>query len=392
MDREPIPWHKRAMADPAKKSVVIIGGGLMGTSAALGLAERGFSVTVLEKALPGAEASSAAAGILGPEIENVRPGPLLELCRMSRRLYPEWIRRLHKATSLDTDFHEGGSFDVAFSEAELKDKRTRRAFQTETRSGEDLSGDEARQRIAALSEEAKGAIHFPDDAHIAPRKLFRATRIAAERAGVTIRSGVGVRGLDFASSEQKKVSGVLLDDGSKLRADWTVVAAGSWTPLVSGLPLERGAIVPARGQVIELDGHFPRFQSVLFGSDIYMVPRSDGRVVVGSTLEFVGYQKAVTAQGVHRLLSGAMRLVPSLAQAELVDSWSNFRPYTPDERPIVGTFGIEGLIVASGHYRMGILLAPITAQIVLSLAEGRPAPLDLAPFEPRRSFAGSAAR
>lgn len=377
------------MADPARKSVVIIGGGLMGTSAALELAQRGFAVTVLEKALPGAEASSAAAGILGPEIENVRPGPLLELCRMSRRLYPEWIRRLQAATGIDTDFHEGGSLDVVFTDAEFRDKRVRRAFQTEAGGGEELSGDEARHRIAALSEEVRGAVHFRDDAHIAPRKLFRAIRVAAERAGVTIRTGAGVRGLDFAPGERKKVSGVLLDDGSKLAADWTVVAAGSWTPLVHGLPLERGAIVPARGQVVELDGHFPRFHSVLFGSEIYMVPRSDGRVVVGSTLEFVGYAKAVTAQGVHRLLAGAMRLVPSLAQAELVDSWSNFRPYTPDERPILGTFGIEGLIVASGHYRMGILLAPITAQIVLCLAEGRPAPLDLAPFEPQRSFASS---
>lgn len=358
----------------------------MGTSAAWELASHGFSVTLLEKALPGAEASSAAAGILGPEVENEGPGPLLELCRTSRLMYPEWIRRIQAESGVDTDFREGGSVELGFSEAEFAERRKRRSFQLMSGQGEALDGLGCRELVSALGDEVHGGIRFKSDAHVAPRALFRAMRIAAERKGVTIRSGAGVRGLDIPPGEPRRVRGVLLEDGTSLRADITVVAAGSWTPLVQGLPIAPGAIVPARGQVIELDAHFPRFDSVLFGAQIYMVPRSDGRVVVGSTLEFVGYAKAVTAGGVNHLLSGAIRLVPALADAELVGSWSNFRPYTPDQRPILGNGGVEGLILASGHYRMGILLAPVTAQIVLDLARNHPARVDLTPFDPTRSL------
>lgn len=370
-----------------KKSVVIVGGGIMGTSAAWELATHGFAVTLLEKALPGAEASSAAAGILGPEIENEGPGPLLDLCRLSRQLYPEWIRRAQSESGVDTDYREHGSLELDFNATDLAERVQRRSFQTSGGQAEQLDGRRCRELLPALGAEIVGGIRFSSDAHVAPRALFRAIRIAAERKGVTIRSGAGVRGLDFAPGAPRRVRGVVLEDGSTLGADWTVVAAGSWTPLVQGLPMNPGAIVPARGQVIELDAHFPRFDSVLFGSKVYMVPRSDGRVVVGSTLEFVGYEKAVTAGGVHHLLSGAIRLVPSLAQAELVGSWSNFRPYTPDQRPILGSGGVEGLILASGHYRMGILLAPVTARIVLDLARRRPPLVNLAPFEPTRNLA-----
>lgn len=358
----------------------------MGTSAAWELVRHGFSVTLLEKALPGAEASSAAAGILGPEVENESPGPLLELCRLSRRLYPEWIRELHAVSGVDTDYREGGSYALGLSGEELATKIARRAFQIDTGDGEILDGETCRERLGALGPAISGGVYFKNDAHIAPRALFRATRVAAERAQVTIRSGVGVRGLAFTDAERTRVGGVILDDGTVEDADVTVIAAGSWTPLVQGLPLRSGAIIPARGQVIELDAHVPRFDSVLFGSEVYMVPRSDGRIVVGSTLEFVGYAKAVTAGGVQHLLNGALRLVPSLADAELVGSWSNFRPYTPDERPMLGTGGLQGLVIASGHYRMGILLAPITARIVLDLVRERAPIVDLSPFEPTRSL------
>ncbi len=163
------------------------------------------------------------------------------------------------------------------------------------------------------------------------------------------------------------------------------MAAGSWTTLLAGLPLERGAIVPARGQLVELDLGAPRLDRVAFGQGVYLIPRADGRLLVGSTLEFVGYQKAVTTEGLHHLLGGALRLMPELARAEVTRTWSNFRPYTRDQLPLLGSPGIFDLIVASGHYRNGILLAPITARIVSALALGKRPPMALKAFDPRRA-------
>jgi len=359
----------------------------MGTSAALELARRGFAVTLLEKAIPGAEASSAAAGILGAEIENDEPGPLLELCRSGRELFPAWVRELTRETGVDTDFAVEGSLEFASSLEAARGRRQRRAFQLEEQKGHRVGRSEIQALEPELNPNLEEGIHFAADAHIDPRALFRATRLAAERAGVQIRSGATVQALWFDSENDTRVClGVVLQDGTKLSADATLVAAGSWTRFVEGLPLLENAVIPARGQVIELTSTQKLLRGVVFGEGAYLVPRSDGRILVGSTLEFVGYHKAVTAGGMAQLLTAALALVPALASAAVTDSWSNFRPYTEDQRPLIGPARVPGLWVASGHYRMGILLAPITARLIADWIERGQTDHDLSPFDPARFF------
>jgi glycine oxidase len=164
-----------------------------------------------------------------------------------------------------------------------------------------------------------------------------------------------------------------------------IVAAGSWSTLVPGTPLGERAVVPARGQIVELEMPQPPLSHVVMGPRCYLVPRDDGRLLVGATLEFVGYRREVTARAVRDLLDAALELVPSLGDATLRGSWSNFRPYTRDELPVLGKCHVEGLLFATGHYRNGILLAPITAEIVQGLVTGAPKPpLDLTPFDAAR--------
>jgi glycine oxidase len=164
-----------------------------------------------------------------------------------------------------------------------------------------------------------------------------------------------------------------------------VVAAGSWTTLIEGLPLRSGSVRPARGQIVELCSPAPLLGRVVYGPRCYLVPRDDGRTLVGSTLEFVGYQRDVTAAAVRDLLSAAIELVPCLGQASVNAAWSSFRPYTEDELPLLGPAGVPGLTLATGHYRNGILLAPITAEITSAVVRGVRPPIPLDAFSPSRA-------
>jgi glycine oxidase len=211
-----------------------------------------------------------------------------------------------------------------------------------------------------------------------PKLLFRAVHIAADRAGARFESGAYVRRI---LAEKKRVRGVALEGGLEYEASRVVLAAGSWSSLVLGSPLEKNTVVPARGQMIELDAGKPLLEHVVIGPRCYLVPRDDGRMLVGSTVEFVGYRREVTAHAVRDLLAAAIEMVPALGDASLGATWSNFRPYTPDELPILGRTAVDGLFLATGHHRNGILLAPITAEITCALARGKKPPVDVAPFE-----------
>jgi glycine oxidase len=201
--------------------------------------------------------------------------------------------------------------------------------------------------------------------------------VAAERAGAVFQSGTYVRRV---AHEGNRARGVALEDGSTLAGGHIVVAAGSWTSLVDGSSLAENAVMPARGQIVELSLPAPILSGVVFGPRCYLSPRDDGRVLVGSTLEFVGFRRGVTARAVRDLVGAAIELVPALEDAELGRAWSSFRPYTKDELPLIGATRIEGLLLATGHYRNGILLSPITADIIAALVAGEPPPVDLAPF------------
>jgi glycine oxidase len=359
--------------------VVVVGGGIMGTASAWELAKKGRRVIVLERSVPGAEASSAAAGILGAQVEAHAPGPLVALAQASRRLYPGWVRELERITAIDTGYRERGVVKVAFRAAEVR--RVARAVAWQKPAPRVLTKRALAEREPHLSPKLAGGVAFDGDARIDPRLLFRALHIAAARAGVVFRSGAYVRRV---VTEQGRATGVALDDGSVIHAPHVVVAAGSWTSLVEGLGIPPGVVEPVRGQIVELELPEPLIQSIVFGPNAYLVPRDDGRVLIGSTMEFVGYRREVTAAAVRDLLGAALELVPALGAASIKQSWSSFRPYTRDELPLLGGSGVAGLWLASGHHRNGILLAPITARIVTALVQGERAPVALGAFAPER--------
>ncbi len=359
--------------------MLIVGGGIMGCAAAWRLAREGQRVIVLERSVPGAEASSAAAGILGAQVEAHAPGPLAELCKKSAALYPRYAAELARETQIDIELRPSGVLRVAFDArslgAQVREVRWQRP------KVKILSAKGLREREPELGPRVHGGLLYAGDGRVDPRRLLKALHIAAHRAGAEFRSGAYVRRV---LTREGRAHGVALDDGKELLARSVLVAAGSWTTLVEGVGLAAGRVIPARGQIIELEAARPLLGSVVFGPGAYLVPRDDGRVLVGSTLEFVGYQRDVTAGAVRNLLAAALELVPALESASLKSTWSNFRPYTPDELPLIGRTPIDGLLLATGHYRNGILLAPITAEIVSSLVHGRRPPVPLAPFSPER--------
>jgi glycine oxidase len=361
--------------------IVIIGGGVMGTAIAHELATGpGSDIIVLERAIPGAEASTAAAGMLAPQLEAQAPGPMLEFSMRSRGLYPVWARALSIESGIDVGYLESGALQLAYTEAQMHDLDAVVAWQQATGLRATLlSGPEVRELEPNVSPEVEAAAHFPDDHQVDPKKLMRALSAAGARKGVTFRTGNARRLLEEAGA----VLGVDLD-GERLEADLTIVAAGAWSSLLSGAAIEPTHLKPARGQMVELALRLPPVKHVLKSGLGYVVPRSDGHVICGTTVEFAGYDKRVTAEGLSAVLTQAMRACPMLKDATVVDSWAGLRPWTEDSLPLLGVGPLKRLIIASGHYRNGILLAPMTARVVGQLVRSERPSFDLTPFRPER--------
>jgi glycine oxidase len=361
--------------------VVVIGGGVMGSACAWKLAQAGRRVIVLEKSVPGAEASSAAAGILGAQAEAHGPGPMADLLHAGLARHGAWAGELAKETGIDVELRQSGVLRVAESSASLRALRREIAWmRREKRPHEWITAAGIRTLEPALAKMA-GGVRFEGDARIDPKLLFRAVHVAALRAGARFESGAYVRHIVV---DGERARGVAVEGGVEYHAPTVIVAAGSWSTLIPGAKIPERAVVPARGQMVELEMPAPVTGHVVLGPRCYLVPRDDGRVLVGATVEFVGYRREVTAGAVHQLLGAALELAPSLGSATLRSSWSSFRPYTPDQLPLLGRSEMPGVVLATGHYRNGILLAPITAELVRAIVLGKKTPIDLTPFEAAR--------
>ncbi|MCU0697350.1 MAG: glycine oxidase ThiO [Myxococcaceae bacterium] len=364
---------------------LIVGGGIMGTSIALELAAAQVEVTVLERSLPGAEASTAAAGMLAPQLEAHAPGPMLELSMRSRTLYPAWAQRLSAESGLDVGYQACGALQVALTTAQAYELEATVAWQTAAGlRATFLTGDEARALEPALSPDAVAAAHFPDDHQIDPRKLMTALTAVARKRGITFRAALVRRVLERSG----RALGLELEKG-QLEADVTIVAAGAWTSQLPGVGVQEAHLKPARGQLLELSPPTTAVHHLLKAGVGYVVPRAGGRVICGTTVELVGYDKRVTDEGRAQILAQAQALCPGLAGATIVDAWAGLRPWTADGLPLLGFGHLDGLVIASGHYRNGILLAPITARLVAQLVTGGRPAMDLSPFRPDR-FGGAA--
>jgi len=363
-----------------RHDVVVIGAGVQGCAVALRLAQAKMDVLVLERGIPGAEASSAAGGILSPGVEAVEPGPFFDLCRASTARYAAFARELEEATGLHVGFRGGGTLEVALDDqhAQLLAARAER-LEKHGIPAEVLDHDAARGLEPGLSPDVRGALYFSDEASIDSPLLARALYLAAHGAGARFQTGQVHR----IVHEGGRAVAVEHETG-RLDAGAIVLAAGAWSTLVEGSGLRRGAVRPVRGQIVLLDTRPRLLSRVIFSDKGYVVPRADGRVLCGSTMEEVGFEKAVTAGGLRSVLSLAIEIAPQLANAPLLDMWSNFRPSSPDGWPVLGPSAIPGLYYATGHTRNGVMLTPITADAVSAVILGKPPPVDLAPFSVER--------
>jgi glycine oxidase len=359
--------------------IIVVGAGLVGTAIARALARRGSEVVVVEKGVPGAEASWAAGGILSPLAECDDDGPLLRLCldglATTRTLAAELEDAGHDPMLID-----GGTLDVAVDDDTEARLRARLQWQARVGVDEALKGrwldvDDVRALVPVVSA-VRGAAWFAGEASLDPRRLFAGLRATALQAGVTFlqRRVVGV-----------EPRAVIVEHGGvseRQEADAVVVAAGAWTPQVKGADVAEGVVFPVRGQMLEVQGPAGAFRSVVFSHKGYVVPRQDGRIVAGSTMERVGFDKAVTPHGLARIGGLFSSLLPTLADAPVIGSWAGLRPGTIDGLPLLGRQR-SGVWIASGHYRNGVLLAAQTAALVArAILDGDEEPL--VPFRPTR--------
>lgn len=361
--------------------VLVVGAGVVGCAVAWRLQQAGVRCTLLERSIPGAEASSAAAGILGPQVEADGPGPFLRLCLASRALYPDFARELGELAGFDIGYRPSGALLTAFEEDEAEQARERVRWQRAANlDAEWLDGPAVRALEPALSGDIVGAARFPGDHTVDNRLLVRALAIAATRSGARFVPTQVQRLLDADG----RALGVVTDDG-ELRADAVVVAAGAWTGLVPGALPATAQVRPARGQMAMVHTRAPLVRHVVFGAQGYAVPRTDGRLLLGSTVEFVGFDKQVTAGGLAAILTRGIALIPAVADAPLLETWAGFRPHTDDGLPLLGAGPLRGLFLASGHFRNGILLAPITATVLRDLVLERTPTVDITAFRTDRN-------
>ncbi len=356
--------------------VVVIGGGVVGSAIAYELTKQQQRVILVEKNQPGQEASAAAAGILAVASGRSKRGPMYQLKRAGQDLYPALVRELEEQTGIDIEYQTVGVLDLIRNDAD--EKKYHQLYELRRAQGYSatwLSADEVRRLEPTLTTNLRGAVHFPGDHHLHNGKLAEAWAKAAAQRGVDVRVGVTV---NEARMTGGKVSAVRIGD------DWVdvrtvVIAAGSWSRQVGDVFGLAIPVEPAKGQMLAV--HAPQLRYVVSWDDHYLVPRKNGEVVIGSTVEFVGHNKDVTLETLRSLITRAEDLVPGIGKAPLSRFWAGLRPYSPTRRPILCRApGLDNIVLATGHHRNGIVLAPITGKLICELITTGQTSMSLEPF------------
>lgn len=356
--------------------VVVIGGGVIGSAIAYALAATQQRTILVEKSQPGQEASAAAAGILAVASGRSKRGPMYQLKRASQELYPALIRELEEQTGIDIEYQTVGVLDIIRTDED--EKKYRKLYDLRQEQGHPaawLSADEVRRLEPALTPDVRGAVHFPGDHHLHNGRLAEAWAKAAAQRGVTVQTETTVNEARISSG---KVGAVRIGE-EWVNVGTVVIAAGAWSRQVAqvfGLTIP---VEPAKGQMIAIRA--PQLCHVISWSEHYLVPRKNGEVIVGSSVEFIGYDKEVTLEAIRTFINRSEALVPGISKAPLSRFWAGLRPYSPTRRPVLCRApGLENVILATGHHRNGIVLAPITGKLVSELiTTGQPS-LSLDPF------------
>jgi glycine oxidase len=365
-----------------KKQVVVIGGGVIGSCIAWRLAREGAAVTVLERARLGKEASWASAGMIAPQAEAQAAGPFFELCLLARDRFEAALEMLREDTDVDPEYDRIGILYLALNDFERSELEQRAQWQTEAGGTvEQLTVSAARQIEPAISSQIVYALHMPLERRIENRRLTLAYVAAAIGKGAVFVEGVTVRGVLVKG---RNVAGVRAYDGRVFEADVIVNAGGAWSSEIEGIA-DKVETRPVRGQMVCFETYSGRLRSSVFSPRGYLVPRRDGRILAGSTMEEVGFDKSVTLAGLARITSAALDMVPELGAVTFRDAWAGLRPATRDFLPVLGSSpSVPDFLYATGHFRSGILLSAITGEIVADLIQARKPPIDVAPFSPNR--------
>lgn len=365
--------------------MTVIGGGVIGLATAWRASAAGYAVTVLERKTIGSGASSVAAGMLAPVTElefGASATKLLELGMRSAAMWKDFAGELSEASGVEVPLSESGTVWVARDGDEARELERqltlRESLGLPTKR---LLGSEVRALEPAVAPAVRLGLEAPEDYSVNPRDVVAALKIACERSGVQVREGVTVAAIEHraeggsdaegerdASDAKREVSGVRIADGSSVSADAVIIAAGAWSALLDGWEDGRLPVRPVKGQILRLrDPAGPGLltRTIRYEGG-YVVPRGDGRYVLGATVEEQGFNDMPTAGGVYEVLKEACETVPGVMELELVEVSVSFRPGTKDNLPIIGPSAMRGLIYATGHYRNGILLTPVTAELTLA--------------------------
>ncbi|MSQ23259.1 MAG: glycine oxidase ThiO [Chloroflexi bacterium] len=364
-----------------KSDVVIVGAGVIGCGIAYQLAREGAKVTVIERSAIGAESSGAAAGILAPRLHATNPA-ILPLALWSESRFPTLVDGLQEESGLRLEYANCGALELAYDERSEERLREKIAFMTAAGQRADwLDAHETLHREPAVDPALRGALHDPGANQIHPLRFTQALAQAAARRGVHFQIGVEARSIERNGD---RAAAVQTDSGA-IQADHVVIAAGAWAGHWSetlGLPIP---VVPARGQILTLSSVPTPVRSIVYGKGVYLLPRTDGTVVLGATYERVGFDRSLTPEGLGWLLVTGTQLCPALGQSRFEQAWTGLRPASGDDLPIVGRVPTwENVIVATGHYRDGIVLAPATAMAVTDLILRGESDLPIAPLHPAR--------
>ena len=355
--------------------VLVIGAGIIGSACAWRLSKAGLSVRVLDRTAPGSEASQAALGVLTFHGRpDTMPKPLRHLARKSREFYPAVIDELEEAVGERIYFRQEGQLILAVHDADLPLlEETLRVNLEEGVELEQASVEEALMMEPNLNPEIVGALYSPHDAWVDNTALTQAFVSAAKQVGAVF--------------EQAEVTSIETSDGrdasvlageARYEADWVVLAAGAWSSQIWDIPVR-----PRRGQAYSVEGSY--FKRVIHSPRAYVVPKNDTQTMLGATVEDVGFDASNTPDGLGAISTRAFEISPMLETSTFVSAWAGLRPGTPDNLPIIGPSAeFPNLVVATGHFRNGILLAPITAELVRQIILGETPSFDLAAFSPDR--------
>lgn len=340
--------------------ILIMGGGVIALSTAIELKLQGANVTVLSRDFKQA-ATHAAAGMLAPQAEALPPGPMLNLCLRSRSLYPEWMQKLERLTGLETGYWPCGILAPAFAE-DISSGNITSPQETLTDSRW-LDQAAIHQFQPGLNSQVVGGWWFAKDAQVNNRTLAQVLWAAARELGVNLCEGITAEAIQL---RQNRIEAIKTATGD-WQAERYVLATGAWSSPLLSVP-----VVPRKGQMLSVQAIASRetiqpLQQILFGVDVYLVPRRNGQILIGATTEDVAFAPGNTPAGIQLLLQSAIALYPPIQDFPIQEFWWGFRPATPDESPILGYGPYDNLILATGHYRNGILLAPITATLLADL-------------------------